>query len=224
LRSTDPNRLSKHVVIDQSVALHKAEQQKIAESDQKLHHLAAERDELLSELNTWRLNAGLEAHQVRVVADDPEPAPMPILSEVDTALLRSSFSSIGMGDEQGATGNGPIYLEEQSSFTPTEHELQPEAVLVPAAETELPSTSTSTSAGIPWMPAEMNFSISNSIPLTGEFQADGINKSPSYTHLPMAYGMATNNLDEETLHFNTAMMHMADPSSYHNDTYIYNGR
>lgn len=223
LRSTDPNRLSKHVVIDQSVALHKAEQQRIVASDQKLHRLAAERDELLSELNTWRLNAGLEVHQARVVADEPETAPMPMMGEIDAAMLRSSISSIGMGEDQGATGSGPIYLEEQSSFTPTEHELPPEAVLVPAAETELPPASTSTGTGIPWMPAEMNFSIPNSIPLDGEFHADALNKSPSYTHLPMTYGMATNNLDGEALHFNTTMMHMADPSSYHNDTYIYNG-
>lgn len=223
LHSTDPGRLSKHVVIDQSVALHKAEQQKIAQSDQKLHRLAAERDELLSELNTWRLNAGLEVHQARVIADDPETASMPIMGEMDTSMLRSSISSIGMGEEQGTTGSGPIYLEEQSSFTPTEHELPPEAVLDPAAETELPSTSTSTSTGIPWMPAEMDFSIPNSISLNSEFHADSLNKSPSYTHLPMTYGMDTNNLDGETLHFNTAMMHMADPSSYHNDTYIFNG-
>lgn len=223
LRSTDPNRLSKHVVIDQSVALHKAEQQRMVEFDQKLHRLAAERDELLSELNTWRLNAGLEVHQARVIADDPETAPMPIMGEIDAAMLRSSISSIGMGEEQAPTGSGPIYLEEQSSFTPTEHELPPEAVLVPAAETELPPTSTSAGTGIPWMPAEMNFSIPNSIPLNGEFHADALNKSPSYTHLPMTYGMATDNLDEETLHFSTTMMHMTDPSSYHNDTYIYNG-
>lgn len=223
LRSTDPNRLSKHVVIDQSVALHKAEQQKIAESDQKIHRLAAERDELLSELNTWRLNAGLEVHQAQVIADDPEAASIPIMGEVDASMLRTSISSIGIGEEQGVTGSGPIYLEEQSSFTPTEHELPPEAVLVPAAETELPPTSTSTNTGIPWMPPEMNFSIPNSIPINREFHADALNKSPSYTHLPMTYGMATNDLDEETLHFNTAMMHMADPSSFHNDTYIYNG-
>lgn len=221
MRSTDPNRLSKHVVIDQSVALHKAEQQRIADFDQKIHRLAAERDELLSELNTWRLNAGLEVHQARVVADDPETVSIPIMGEVDTSMLRTSISSIGIGEEQGATG--PIYLEEQSSFTPTEHEIPPEAVLVPTAETEMPSTSTSTSTGIPWMPAEMSFSMPNSIPLNTEFHADALNKSSSYTHLPMTYGMATNNLDEETLHFNTAMMHMTDPSSFHNDTYIYNG-
>lgn len=223
LRSTDPNRLSKHVVIDQSVALHKAEQQRIVDSDQKLHRLAAERDELLSELNTWRLNAGLEVHQARVIADDPETAPMPIMGEIDNAMLRSSISSIGMGDEQGPTGSGPIYLEEQSSFTPTEHELPPEAVLVPAPETELPPASTSGGTGIPWMPAEMNFTIHDSIPLDTGFHGDALNKSPSYTHLPMTYSMATNNLEGEPLHFNTTMMHMADPSTYHDDTYIYNG-
>ncbi|KAL7920728.1 hypothetical protein ACQKWADRAFT_153649 [Trichoderma austrokoningii] len=223
LQSTDPNRLSKHVVIDQSVALHKVEQQKIVESDQKLHRLVAERDELLSELNTWRLNAGLEILQARVIADDPETASMPITNEVDNAMLRSSISSIGIGEEQGVTGSGPIYLEEPSSFAPTEHELPPEAVLVPAAETEMPPTSTSTSTGIPWMPDEMNFSMPNSIPLNNEFHADELDKSPSYTHLPMTYGMATNNLDGDTLHFNTAMMHVDDPSSFQNDTYIYNG-
>jgi hypothetical protein len=136
-------------------------------------------------------------------------------------MLRTSVSSIGVGDEHGATGSGAIYLDEQSSFTPTEHELTTETSMVPAAESELPSTSTST--GIPWMSAEMDFAIPNSLTLASEFDADASAKSPSYTHLPMPYEMVTNNLDDETLQFNTAMMHMADPSSFHNDTYIYNG-
>ncbi|EHK20514.1 uncharacterized protein TRIVIDRAFT_223832 [Trichoderma virens Gv29-8] len=223
LRSTDPNRLSKHVVIDQSVALHKAEQKEIAESLQRINRLVAERDDLLSELNTWRLNAGLEARQVRVTADDSETTSVPILDEASASMLRTGVSSISVGanNEQGAAGGRPLYLEEQSSFVATEHDLTSEPVMARTAETNLPSASMS--MDIPWMSTEMDFTIPNSLTLAADYNAAAPPKSPSYTHLPMPYDMATNNLEDETLRFNTSMMHMADPSIFHNDTYIYTG-
>ncbi|UKZ78816.1 hypothetical protein TrVFT333_006561 [Trichoderma virens FT-333] len=212
-----------HVVIDQSVALHKAEQKEIAESLQRISRLVAERDDILSELNTWRLNAGLEARQVRVTADDSETTSVPILDEASAPMLRTGVSSISVGanNEQGAAGGRPLYLEEQSSFVATEHDLTSEPVMARTAETNLPSASMS--MDIPWMSTEMDFTIPNPLTLAADYNAAAPPKSPSYTHLPMPYDMATNNLEDETLRFNTSMMHMADPSIFHNDTYIYTG-
>ncbi|KAL7947094.1 hypothetical protein V8C42DRAFT_364302 [Trichoderma barbatum] len=223
LRSTDPNRLSKHVVIDQSVALHKAEQKEIAESLQRINRLVAERDDLLSELNTWRLNAGLEVRQARVTSEDSESPSIPILDEASASMLRTGVSSISIGanNERGAAGGRPLYLEEQSSFVAAEHDLTTEPAMVRAAESNLPSTSMS--MDIPWMSSEMDFTIPSSLSLAADYNAAVPPKSPSYTHLPMPYDMTANSLDDETLRFNTPAMHLADPSAFHNDTYIYTG-
>lgn len=223
LRSTDPNRLSKHVVIDQSVALHKAEQKEIAESLQRINRLVAERDDLLSELNTWRLNAGLEVHQARVTAEEPETTTsIPILDEASASMLRTGVSSISIGanNERGA-GSRSLYLEEQSSFVTADHDLTNEPVLDETVEANLPSTSMS--MDIPWMSPEMDFTMPNSLGLTAGYNTNAPPKSPSYTHLPMSYDMANNNIENDPLRFNTSMMHMADPSTFHNDTYIYTG-
>ncbi|KAL6859449.1 hypothetical protein J3F83DRAFT_327998 [Trichoderma novae-zelandiae] len=222
LRSTDPGRLSKHVVIDQSVALHKAEQQQIAESLDKINRLVAERDHLLSELNTWRLNAGLEACQPRVTEDDIEATSLPVLEEVNASILGTGVSSIGANDERRAAGGGQMFLEDPASFVATEqHHLPVEPPMAPAAEPNLPSTSMS--MDIAWMPTEMDFNMPNPLALTTDYNAAAPPKSPAYTHLPMQYDMTTNNLDEEALRFNTTVTHMADPSTFHNNTYIYTG-
>ncbi|KAL7782023.1 hypothetical protein V8C37DRAFT_398057 [Trichoderma ceciliae] len=221
LRSTDPNRLSKHVVIDQSVALHMAEQQKIAEFLQRIDRLVAERDDLLSEVNTWRLNAGLEIHSARVTADDFEATSVPLLKEAGGSMLRSSLSPTRVSNEHG-TGNDPIrvYLEDHCSFAATEHDLTTEATMVPIEEAEL--LSTTTSVGIPWMSTEIGFAIPNSLNLASDFNAAASNKLPSYTYLSMSYDTATDNVDDETLRFNTTLMHTAD-TSFQNDTHIYIG-
>lgn len=60
LQSTDPNRLSKHVVLDESVSLHRAQQGQIATVRHQFDTLLAERDDLLAEVNRWRIGAGLD--------------------------------------------------------------------------------------------------------------------------------------------------------------------
>ncbi|PTB64993.1 hypothetical protein BBK36DRAFT_1203801, partial [Trichoderma citrinoviride] len=222
LRSTDPNRLSKHVVIDQSVALHKAEQQQIAESLDKINRLVAERDHLLSELNTWRLNAGLEALQPRVTEDDPEATSIPVLDEAGVSILGPGVPSIDANNEHQAAGSGQIFLDEPSSYVATEqHPLPVEPPLAPAAEPNVASTSLS--MDIPWMSNEMDFNMPNSLALTTDYNAAAPPKSPAYTHLPLQYDMATTNLDDEALRFNSTVMHMADPSTFHNNNYVYTG-
>ncbi|KND86763.1 hypothetical protein TOPH_08615 [Tolypocladium ophioglossoides CBS 100239] len=67
LRGLEPNRLSKHVVINESIALLQTKQQKATGSPETVDALLAEREELLAELNTWRASAGLDARQARVL-------------------------------------------------------------------------------------------------------------------------------------------------------------
>ncbi|KAL7809344.1 hypothetical protein V8C44DRAFT_144760 [Trichoderma aethiopicum] len=222
LRSTDPHRLSKHVVIDQSVALHKAEQQQIAESLDKINRLVAERDHLLSELNTWRLNAGLEARQPQVTEDDSEAASMPVLDGASASILGTGVSSLDASNEHQTDGSGQMFLEEPSSYVPTDQQHLPaEPPMAPIAEPTVASTSLS--LDIPWMPNEMDFNMPNPAALTTDYNAAAPSKSPAYTHLPMPYDMTTNNLDDETLRFNATVMHVADPSTFHNNNYIFTG-
>lgn len=222
LRSTEPNRLSKHVVIDQSVALHKTEQKKITESLQRIDRLVAERDNLLSELNTWRLNAGLKAHKAQGTADDAESTSTPGLDEGRTSMMRASVSSIATNNEHGGVGGGSMNMEEEASFVAAEQDLTAEAAMAPTAEPDLPPTPMDMS--IAWISPEMDFTIPDSLTLANDFDADTPTRSPCYTHLPMPYDIATNNLGDESLRFNPTAMHVADPSSFsNNDTYIYTG-
>ncbi|ETS03621.1 hypothetical protein M419DRAFT_6738 [Trichoderma reesei RUT C-30] len=223
LRSTDPNRLSKHVVIDQSVALHKAEQQQIAESLDKINQLVAERDQLLHELNTWRLNAGLDARQPRVTEDDSEATTLPVLDEASASILGAGVSSVDASNEHQAAGSGQMFLEEPSSYVTTEQPSLPvEPPIAPIAEPTVASTSLS--LDIPWMSNEMDFNMPNSLALTTEYNASAPPKSPAYTHLPMQYDMVPSNLDDDTLRFNTTVMHVTDPSTFHNsNSYIFTG-
>lgn len=63
LQSTDPNRLSKHVVLDESVSLHRSQKSQVATAVREADALRAERDDLLTEVNRWRTGAGIETRQ-----------------------------------------------------------------------------------------------------------------------------------------------------------------
>ncbi|KAF7560693.1 hypothetical protein G7046_g3458 [Stylonectria norvegica] len=63
LQSSDVSRLSKHVVLDESLMLHRAEQAKLDESAQRIDQLLAEREDLIAEVNRWRTGAGIELRQ-----------------------------------------------------------------------------------------------------------------------------------------------------------------
>ncbi|OAA65819.1 Helix-loop-helix DNA-binding protein [Niveomyces insectorum RCEF 264] len=53
LADTDPNRLSKHMVVHASIVQHQ-------EQRRRIEQLTCERDELLAEINRWRVQAGFE--------------------------------------------------------------------------------------------------------------------------------------------------------------------
>ncbi|KAH8171230.1 hypothetical protein LIA77_07997 [Sarocladium implicatum] len=77
LQSTDTNRLSKHVVLDESIALHRVEQQKLKAIVQQVDTLLEEREELLTEVNRWRAGAGLGMREARILEPLPEPNTSP---------------------------------------------------------------------------------------------------------------------------------------------------
>lgn len=76
LQQTDPNRLSKHVVLDESTSLHRTQKSEISTSLSQINDLLAERDDLLAEVNRWRLGAGVESRQPMNAAI-PLPSPQP---------------------------------------------------------------------------------------------------------------------------------------------------
>ncbi|OHE99297.1 hypothetical protein CORC01_05338 [Colletotrichum orchidophilum] len=58
LADTDPERLSKHVVVNQSIARHKLLESRCIDALRAIESLLRERDELLAEVNSWRRTAG----------------------------------------------------------------------------------------------------------------------------------------------------------------------
>ncbi|KAK1641493.1 hypothetical protein BDP81DRAFT_446375 [Colletotrichum phormii] len=58
LTDTDPERLSKHVVVNESIARHKLLESRCVDALRDIESLLQERDELLAEINVWRGNAG----------------------------------------------------------------------------------------------------------------------------------------------------------------------
>ncbi|KAI0146218.1 hypothetical protein GGR57DRAFT_506511 [Xylariaceae sp. FL1272] len=60
LSDTDPQRLSKHVVVDESIAFISSQRDQIRLATEHLQAMTTERDQLLAELNQWRSGAGME--------------------------------------------------------------------------------------------------------------------------------------------------------------------
>ncbi|KAI1822159.1 hypothetical protein F4861DRAFT_413784 [Xylaria intraflava] len=60
LTDTEPQRLSKHVVVDESIAFIKSQHEQIRTVTEHLQTVKTERDELLAEVNHWRSSAGIE--------------------------------------------------------------------------------------------------------------------------------------------------------------------
>ena len=63
LSNVEPQKLSKHVVVEESIARHEQLEESCVEALGMIQALAKEREELLAEVNTWRAGAGLPPHQ-----------------------------------------------------------------------------------------------------------------------------------------------------------------
>ncbi|KAI8623155.1 hypothetical protein F5Y19DRAFT_481993 [Xylariaceae sp. FL1651] len=112
LAETEPQRLSKHVVVDESIAFIRSQQDQIRAATEHLQAVTRERDQLLAELNQWRGGAGIELRQagtasqaavhrvessvtsdamVRAMPTAQQPAdpPLPIVAEATTSFVTS---------------------------------------------------------------------------------------------------------------------------------------
>ncbi|KAI0007422.1 hypothetical protein F4779DRAFT_619583 [Xylariaceae sp. FL0662B] len=66
LQDTDPQRLSKHVVVDESISYLKSQRSEYQAVTQRLRAVTSERDQLLTEVNHWRARAGIEMRQANI--------------------------------------------------------------------------------------------------------------------------------------------------------------
>ncbi|KAI0455836.1 hypothetical protein F5B21DRAFT_172003 [Xylaria acuta] len=88
LADTEPQRLSKHVVVDEGITVIRSQQEQIKTMNERLGAVETERDELLAELNHWRSGAGMELRQANTIVHhgDTSAAPEAMLGAVPTAL------------------------------------------------------------------------------------------------------------------------------------------
>ncbi|KAI0470716.1 hypothetical protein GGR56DRAFT_660216, partial [Xylariaceae sp. FL0804] len=83
LAETEPQRLSKHVVVDESISFIKSHRL-------QLHALARDRDDLLAEVNQWRSRAGLGLRQ----ANMPEQAPAAVVAAAAAAAAGTDSTMV----------------------------------------------------------------------------------------------------------------------------------
>ncbi|KAI1118523.1 hypothetical protein F5Y14DRAFT_217453 [Nemania sp. NC0429] len=77
LADTEPQRLSKHVVVDESIAFIRSQHEQIRAITEHLETAKTERDELLVELNHWRSGVGIDPRQANAINHPPPPPPPP---------------------------------------------------------------------------------------------------------------------------------------------------
>ncbi|KAI1079753.1 hypothetical protein F5B20DRAFT_151842 [Whalleya microplaca] len=71
LRDTDPQRLSKHVVVDESISYLKSQHSEYHAAAEQLRAVTSERDQLLAEVNHWRARAGVEMRHANMPNESP---------------------------------------------------------------------------------------------------------------------------------------------------------
>ncbi|KAH8167453.1 hypothetical protein CIB48_g793 [Xylaria polymorpha] len=88
LTDTEPQRLSKHVVVNESITVIRSQHEQIKTMTERIDAVETERDELLAELNHWRSGAGIELRQANTIVHhgDTSAAPEAMLGAVPTAL------------------------------------------------------------------------------------------------------------------------------------------
>lgn len=116
LRAVDLNRLSKHVVIDESISfiqIMQAERQKTTDSQGSLDALVAERTDILAELNRWRASRGLEARMARST-----PAKAVVVEEPAASAGDVPLGALASMDWRGsmASENRPVVLGEPENL------------------------------------------------------------------------------------------------------------
>ncbi|KAH7123490.1 hypothetical protein B0J13DRAFT_612216 [Dactylonectria estremocensis] len=119
LAGKNPQRLSKHTVLDESIARHRFMQSNCLHAIQSMRDLIQERDELLTEINTWRNASGLNERQPRAVDMNAER-----LGSLEKAIhMNPSDSSSGCTSQSPDSELGPKNVEDgnQTGFASQPH-------------------------------------------------------------------------------------------------------
>jgi hypothetical protein len=132
LADTEPQRLSKHVVVDESITFIKSQHEQINTITEHLEAVKAERDELLDEIIQWRSGAGIEPRQVNTV--NQPTGHLSNTGATSQAMLRTVPATL-----QSAGPSIPVLGEPTPSF-----------ITNPLHESNPTSMSTSSNAGLPW--------------------------------------------------------------------------
>ncbi|KAI3322588.1 hypothetical protein HD806DRAFT_131583 [Xylariaceae sp. AK1471] len=132
LADTEPQRLSKHVVVDESITFIKSQHEQINTITEHLEAVKTERDELLAEINHWRSGAGIEPRQINTVDQ-------PTVHHGNTSATSEAI-----------LGTVPTVLQSTDPPIPILGELTPSFITNPLRESDPTSLSTDSTAGMPW--------------------------------------------------------------------------
>ncbi|KAF4850345.1 hypothetical protein CGCSCA4_v003741 [Colletotrichum siamense] len=125
LADTDPQRLSKHVVIDESIARHKLLESRCSDALQCINSLLQEREELLDEVNNWRRNNGALMRQPR-----PLNVNMDAFAETERELRRRVALQLGRPTRKSSEQSGGPTDEHSQAGSSTNNQTD-EAAQVP---------------------------------------------------------------------------------------------
>ncbi|KAF9870710.1 hypothetical protein CkaCkLH20_11812 [Colletotrichum karsti] len=127
LADTDPQRLSKHVVVTESLARLRLLENRCIDALRGVESLMQERDELLAEVNNWRRarGGGSLRQPRRVVANvdglvetEKDTQRRAAAAQLAQTTRKSSEQSGGPSDEQGHSGVASNELSEEASHVP----------------------------------------------------------------------------------------------------------
>ncbi|KAI0474360.1 hypothetical protein F4859DRAFT_88360 [Xylaria cf. heliscus] len=111
LTETEPQRLSKHVVVNESITVIRSQHEQIKTMTERLEAVETERDELLTELNQWRNGAGMELRQANTIVHhgDTSAAPEAMLGAVPTALQPTESPMNVIGEATPSFITNPLH-------------------------------------------------------------------------------------------------------------------
>ncbi|KAI1173106.1 hypothetical protein F4777DRAFT_463194 [Nemania sp. FL0916] len=105
LADTEPQRLSKHVVVDESIAFIRSQHEQIRSTAGHLEAVKTERDDLLAELNHWRGRAGMALRQATTLS--PSEAMLGVGVGVGVGAVASGLP---LADGLPVLGEAPTFL------------------------------------------------------------------------------------------------------------------
>ncbi|KAI0439331.1 hypothetical protein F4803DRAFT_554186 [Xylaria telfairii] len=111
LTDTEPQRLSKHVVVNESITVIRSQHEQLKTMTERIEAVETERDELLAELNHWRSGAGIELRQANTIVHhgDTSAAPEAMLGAVPTALPPTEAPMNVMGEAAPSFIANPLH-------------------------------------------------------------------------------------------------------------------